>query len=102
MENKINVQYNRIICLEDSMVMYGIYNYKTLEKFITTVHKMHNSTTPNEKLFAGKLRSWYYWYLTKDGIGHYAINSLLYLRTLIEKYVKMYEEFINQVCMYAR
>ena len=37
--------------------------------------------------------SWYMWYLTKDGINHYAINSLLYLRLLREKYVKMYKEF---------
>ena len=88
--------------MEDSTVMYGIYNSQTLEKLITTIHKMHNSTTPNEKLFAGKLDSWYIWYLTKDAVGHYAINSLLYLRTLREKYVKMYEEFINQLCMYAK
>ena len=46
--------------------------------------------------------SWYTWHLTKDGIGHYAINCLLYLRTLRKKYVKMYEEFINQLCMYAK
>ena len=69
---------------------------------IETVHKMHNSTTPNEKPFASNLDSWYNWYLTKDGIGQYAINSLLYLRTLREKYVKMNEEFINQLCMYAK
>ena len=102
MENKINLQCNKIIHLEDSIVMHGIYNLKTLVKLITTVHKMHKSMTPNEKLFAGKLSSWYTWYLTKDGIGHNAINSLLYLRMLREKYVKMYEEFINQLCVYAK
>ena len=59
MENKINLQCNRIIHLEDSMVMYGIYNLETLEKLIYTVHKMHNSTTLNEKLFASKPDSWY-------------------------------------------
>ena len=84
------------------MVLYSIYNSETLEKFIDTVHKMLNSTTSHEKLFAGKLDSWYNWYLTKDGIGHYAINSLLYLRTLRQKYVKMYDEFINQLCMYVK
>ena len=55
MENKINLQHNEIIQLKDSMVMYSIYNSETLEKLIETVHKMHNSTTQNEKLFAGKL-----------------------------------------------
>ena len=62
--------------LEDSVVMYGIYNADTLEKLINTVHKMHNETTWNEKLFAGKLDKWYHWYLSRVGVGHYAINSL--------------------------
>ena len=77
MENKINLQCNKIIHLEDSIVMYDIYNSETLGKLITTVHKMHNSTALNEKPFAGKLGSWHNWYLTKDGVGHYAINSLI-------------------------
>ena len=29
--------------------MSGIYNSDTLEKLINTVHKMHNTTTQNEK-----------------------------------------------------
>ena len=100
MENKINLQHNKIINLEDSLVMYSTYISETLEKIINTVHKLHNSTTLNDKLFAIKLDSWYNWYLTKDGIGHYAINSILYLTVLREKYVKMYEELINQYsCM---
>ena len=102
MENKINLQLNKIFHLEDSMVMCSIYNSETLEKLIDTLDKMHNSTTTNEKLFASKLDSWYNWYLTNNGIGHYAINSLLYLRMLRKKYVKMYEKFINQLCMYAK
>ena len=98
MENKINLQHNKIIHLEDSMVMYSIYNLETLEKLITTVHKMHNFTTPNEKLLFRKLRSWYTWYITKDGNVHYTINSVLYLR----KRNKMYDELINQLCTYAK
>ena len=35
--------------------MYPIYNLDTLENLITSVHKMHNKTTWNEKLFAGNL-----------------------------------------------
>ena len=62
---------------------------------------MHNKTTWNEKSFAGKANFWYHWYLSKDGVGHYAINSLLFLTTR-EKYVKMYERFINQLQMYAK
>ena len=52
MENKVNLQHNKIIHLEDLMVMYGIYNSETLEKLIDTVHKMHNTTTLNEKNYS--------------------------------------------------
>ena len=55
-----------------------------------------------KKIFASKLNHLYHWYLSKDGVGHYAINSLLYLTTLREKYVKMYEKFISQLKMYAK
>ena len=33
--------------------MYGVNNAETLEKLINTVHQMHNTTTPNERLFPG-------------------------------------------------
>ena len=38
----------------------------------------------------------------KKGVGHYAINSLLFLTTAREKYVKMYERLINQLRMYSK
>ena len=80
------------------MVMNGIYNSDTLGQLIDTVHKMHYRTTWNEKLFASKLNFWYHWYLSKDRVGHYAINSLMFLTTTTrEKYVKMYKRFINQM-----
>ena len=63
---------------------------------------MHNTTTWNEKLFAGKLTGWYNWYLSKDSISNHAINSLLYLRALREKYIHMYEALISQLCMHKK
>ena len=50
-----------------------------------------------KKLFAGKLDHWYHWYLSKDVVDHYAINSLLYLTVTREKNVKMFERFISQL-----
>ena len=38
--------------LENSMLMYGIYNAETLEKLINTVHHIHNTTSSHERLFA--------------------------------------------------
>ena len=66
------------------------------------MYQMHNISTPNERLFASKHGSSFNWYLAKEGVNHYAINTLLYLKPLGEKYVKMYEEFIIQLCMYTK
>ena len=48
--------------------MYGIYNTETLENLINIVHQMHNTITPNKKLFAGKLRTVFTWYVNKNGV----------------------------------
>ena len=43
--------------LDDTMLMYGIYNAEMLEKLIKSVHKIHNTTSFHEKLFAWKTQS---------------------------------------------
>ena len=96
MENKVDLQCNRVFNLEDSMIMYGIYNSDTLETFIDTVHRLHNQTTWNKQLFSGKINNWNVWYLSEKGVGYYAINSLLFLTTAREKYAKgMKDSSIN-------
>ena len=50
--NKATIQCNKLMQLENSMLMYGIYNAETLEKLITTVHNIHNTTSSHERLFA--------------------------------------------------
>ena len=55
-ENKVDLQSNKIFHLEDSMVMYGVYNSDTLEDLIDMVHKLHNRTTWNEKLLSGQIK----------------------------------------------
>ena len=45
MDKKTNLQHNRIHHLEDTMVMYGVYNSNTLTDLIDTVHRMQNVTT---------------------------------------------------------
>ena len=61
--------------LEDSMVMYSIYNAEALEKLINTVHHIHNFTSPNERLFAGQQGTVLHQpiYAKIQGI-HYSIN----------------------------
>ena len=100
-ENKVDLQCNKIFHLEDSMVMYGVYNSDTLEDLINTVHKSYNRTTWNEKLFSGQINNWYNYYSSSAGVQHYVINSLLFLTTVRKKYVKMYERFLNQLRQYS-
>ena len=38
----MDIEQNRVFHLEDSMIMYGVYNVDTLEKLIQMVHKMNN------------------------------------------------------------
>ena len=40
---KGTTQHNKLMHLEDSVVMHCIYNAETLENIIHTVHCMHNS-----------------------------------------------------------
>ena len=103
MDSRTTIQHNKLMHLEDSMVMYSIYNEETLEKLINTVHCMHNFTSTNEKLFAGQLGAVMIHpiYTNMKGIHHYSINSLLYLGTIKEKYVLMHKEFIIQLHIYA-
>ena len=63
---------------------------------------MHNTTTLNERLFTRELGTTFTWYVDKNGVNQYAIDFLLYLRTMREKYVKMYKKIIMQLCMYAK
>ena len=50
MNKKTDVQHNRIHHLEDTVIMYGVYNSDTLTDLIDTVHRMQNFTTCNEKI----------------------------------------------------
>ena len=42
MNTRINIEQNRVFHLEDSKIMYGVYNVDTLEKLIQMSHKMNN------------------------------------------------------------
>ena len=84
------------------MVMYGVYNSDPLTDLKDTVHRMQNFTTWNEKTFAGKLHDWMELYTQDEGVCNYAINSVLFLTTVREKYVKRYESFIEELKLYSK
>ena len=54
MSNQADIQCNKLMKLDNTMLMYEIYNAKTLEKLINTVQEIHNVTSSHEKLFAGE------------------------------------------------
>ena len=54
-----------------------------------------------DSLFTGQITKAYKYYLLMHG-DHYAINSMLYLRAIKDKYIEMYNEFISQLCNYTK
>ena len=85
------------------MLMYGFYNTDTLEKLITTTHNIHNITSSHERLFAGQHKSLIFrtLYVHSLVLHHYSTNSLLYLRSIEDKYISLYRELITQLIIYT-
>ena len=102
MQINVNIEYIKIQHLEDTMIMYGVYNSNTLEQLIETVHEMYERLNWQDKAFVGTINEQIQAYLNSKGVNHFAINSLLFLTTVREKCVKMYKRFIEQLKMYAR
>ena len=91
--------------LENSLIMYRVYNIETLEKFVKTVHALHSQQSLIEELFTGQKVAAYEIYSQMQnecGVQHYMMNALLYLHTIKEKYIAVYNEFIAQLCIYAK
>ena len=102
MDNEINTQHNKLLKLDNTMPMYGLYNAETLEKLINTIHNIHNVTTSHEKMFTGEHNPAIFrlTYTTSLGVQQYAFNSLLYLRVIQDKYISLYRELIVQLKAY--
>ena len=92
MDDKANIQCNKLMKLDNSMLMYGIHNAETLVKLIKIVHGIHNTTSSLERLFAGGYNSSTFktLYAHSLGLQHFSTNSLLYLRIFQDKYIALY------------
>ena len=101
LNNNANVQCNKLMKLDETMLMYGIYNAETLEKLIKTVHEIHNATS-HEKVFAGEHDHSLFRIPYTDALGmqQYATNSLLFLRVIQDKYIASYRKLITQLHTY--
>ena len=77
-----DTQRNKLMYLENTLIMYGIYNAKTLENIVKTAHALHSRQTLYKGLFAGQTLAVYEAYLQMHGtcgIQHYVVNAMLYL-----------------------
>ena len=96
MKEKADLQHKRVYRLEDTMIMYGKYNLEM--DLINTVHHMQNLTSWKEKMFVGKMTEWVQKELAKSKNEYsYSVDTILFLTTVREKYVKMYERFIAEL-----
>ena len=43
-----DAQINKLVHLENSLIMYGVYNVETLEKLVKTAHALHSRQSPVE------------------------------------------------------
>ena len=103
MKEKADLQHNRVYHLEDTMIMYSKYNSDMLMDLINTVHQMQNLTSWKEKMFVGKMTEWVKKELAKTKNEYsYSIDTILFLTTVREKYVKMYERFIAELKSYSK
>ena len=101
MNEKVNIQCNKLMKLDSSMLTYGIYNAETLEKLIKTVHRIRNMTSSHEKLFAGEHNhaTFRILYAYSLGLQHYSANSLIFKN--YSEYVALYRELITQLHTYV-
>ena len=92
MNNQAYMECNKLMILDNTMLMYGIYNTETLEKLTNTVQEIHNVTSSHEILFAGEHNPTLFRLLYTDALGiqQYAFNSLLFLRVIQDKYISLY------------
>ena len=99
MSGEAEFQCNKLLKLDNTMLMYGIYNAEMLEKLINTVQELHNMTSSHEKLFAVEHNPTLFriLYTNALGIQQYTFNSLLFLRIVQDKYILLYKELVTQL-----
>ena len=103
LNSKTNLDHNRVYHMEDTMIMYGKYNSDTLMELVNKVHQMQNVTTWKEKVFVSEMNEWLKCKLEDiHNEFDYSIDAALFLTTVKEKYVRMYEKFLNELRSYSK
>ena len=72
-------------------------------ELVNMVHQMQNVTTWKEKVFVSEMNKWLKCKLEDiHNEFDYSIDAVLFLTTVKEKYVRMYEKFINELKSYSK
>ena len=101
--SRSEIYHNRVYHLEDTMIMYGKYNSDILMELVKMFHQMQNVTTWKKKIFVSKINKWLKHKLADIcNEFDYSIDAMLFLKTVKEKYVRLYEKFINELKSYSR
>ena len=67
-------------------------------ELVNTVHQIQNVTTWKEKIFVSKMNAWLKCNLENIcSEFDYSIDAVLFLTTIKEKYIRMYEKFVNEL-----
>ena len=77
-----DAQRNKLMHLENLLIMYGVYNVETLSKLVKTAQVLYSCQMLVEQLLAGQQLAAYKIYSKMQdahGVQYYVTNSLLYL-----------------------
>ena len=103
LNSRKGLDHNRVYHLEDTIIIYGKYNSDTLMELVNTVHQMQNVTTWKEQIFVSEMNDWIRCKLENIcSEFDYSMDAVLFLTTIKEKYVRMYEKFINELRSYSK
>ena len=103
LNSRTDIDHNRVYHLEDTMIMYGKSNSDTLMELVNTVHQIQNVTMWKGKLFVSEMNDWLKHRLEEvRSEFDYSMDAVLFLTTVKEKYLRMYEQFINELRFYSK
>ena len=103
LNSREGIDHKRVYHLEDTMIMYGKYNWDTLMELVNMVHQMQNVTTWKEQIFVSKTNNWLQHKLENiHSEFDYSMDAVLLLTTIKEKYIRMYEKFINELRSHSK
>ena len=103
LNSRTGLDLNRVYHLEYTMIMHGKYNSDTLMELVNTVHQMQNVITRKEQIFVSKMNDWLKHKLENIcSEFNYSMDAVLFLTTIKEKYIRMYEKFINKLRSYSK